>query len=64
MKKNNEHHCILYRLRKQGLRIDTTQKIIYYEYANPEQEKKMKSRSVKRLCNEFGFARQSEIPTL
>jgi hypothetical protein len=61
MKKNNNLHCILYRLRKQGLNIDTKTRTIYYEYNNPDQEAKMRTAAVKRLCEEFGYGRQAEI---
>lgn len=61
MKKNNDLHCILFRLRKQGLNIDTKARTIYYEYNNPEQEAKMRTKAVKRLCSEFGYGRQAII---
>ncbi len=62
MKLNKQAQCIIYRLRKQGVIIDTNNRVIFYEYLNPEQEAKMQSGPIIRLCKEFGFGRQSLIP--
>lgn len=59
---NKQAQCIIYRLRKQGVMIDTKNRVIFYEYLNPEQEAKMQTGPVLRLCKEFGFGRQSLIP--
>lgn len=57
MRKNNEMHCILYRLRKRRmvLNIDTKNKTIYYNSENP---KTIRSKAIRRLCADFGFACQ------
>lgn len=57
MRKNNEMHCILYRLRKRraALNIDTKNKTIYY---NSEKPKTIRSKAIRRLCDDFGFACQ------
>ena len=61
-KRKNAMYCIIYRLRKiGGLKIDTRNRTIFYEYQNEEQEAKMEFKTIKRLCKEFGFGRQAEI---
>lgn len=41
-------YCIIYRLRKiGGLKIDTRNRTIFYEYQNEEQEAKMEFKTIK-----------------
>jgi hypothetical protein len=55
-------HSIIYRLRKSaGLKIDTRNRTIYFEYENAADEKKMNRKAVRRLCSEFGFVRQATL---
>lgn len=61
MKTTNKVHCIIYRLRKRGYRIDTESRTIFFEYRTDEQAAKMDDRCILRLCREFGFVRQAEI---
>lgn len=64
MKKQNKIHpknklyCILYRLRKQGLRVSLKEKTIYYNCNTPEI---VQTKTIKRLCDMYGFGKQSEI---
>lgn len=53
---------MIYRLRKSGgIKIDTRQRTIFYEYQNEKDALKMQKTAVLRLCNEFGFVRQAEF---
>lgn len=61
MKKKNNLHCIVYRLRKAGVKIDMRERTVYYEYQNATDAATMERKAVERLCKEFGFARQAQI---
>lgn len=56
MKATNKLHCVLYRLRKKGLKIDTKIRTIYMSSPTPE-----KLKSTERLRTEFGFEIQLQI---
>ena len=49
-------YSIIYRLRKYSINIDTPGRTIYY--TDPEE---INRKGVRRLCNEFGFVRQSQF---
>ncbi|GHV40379.1 hypothetical protein FACS1894179_06800 [Bacteroidia bacterium] len=61
MTTTNKVHCIIYRLRKRGYKINTRNRTIFFEYQNDEQLANMADRCVLRLCREFGFVRQAAI---
>lgn len=58
MRKNNKMYCLIYRLRKSGGEIDTRTRTVFYHYQEAE---KVQIAGVKRLCDEFGFGRQSSF---
>lgn len=52
-------YCLIYRLRKSGgVKIDTRTRTVFY---NHQEAEKAQTLGVKRLCNEFGFGRQSSF---
>lgn len=59
MKKQSMYNLI-YNLRKfSGVKIDTLNRIIYYEYQKDEEL--MQYKKIIKLCKFFGFNRQAEI---
>lgn len=58
----NKMYCLIYRLRQSGVaNINTRQRTIYFVWDDTEQIDSMNRKTVERLCNEFGFVRQSSI---
>ncbi|NDW10935.1 hypothetical protein D0T56_14890 [Dysgonomonas sp. 520] len=57
-RKNNTMQCVIYRLRKKGIRIDMRNRTIFFNFENPDS---IDFRGVERLCSEFGFGLQYEF---
>jgi ribosomal protein S20 len=57
-KRNAKRYRLHFRIRKQGYRLNTKERTIYVEF-----ETEIKSKQVKKLQNEFGYAIQTEIPS-
>lgn len=63
MAKNSKMTYLLRVVRKKykWIDIDTRNKTIYFDINNEEEVSTMEAKNVKRLCVEFGFARQSTL---
>lgn len=54
-------YCLIYRVRKKGVRVNTRNRTMFYVYGDTEAEARVKNLLCRRLCKEFGFVIQSEI---
>lgn len=54
----NALYCLIYRAKKQGVRVSLKEKTIYYNCTMPDI---VKTKTIQRLCKIYGFGRQAVI---
>ena len=55
---HNLMSCLVYRIRKKGFQVDDTERIIYYNYQNPEV---INQKTIKQLRKKYNFHCQAQI---
>ncbi|WP_163308469.1 hypothetical protein [Dysgonomonas sp. 521] len=54
----NKLYCLIYRVRAQGFSVSIKERTIYYNCNDPQS---VETKSIRRLCAEYGFVRQATI---